>query len=160
MSIWFTHLAAMFGIWWAPDKLDEWMSRKELSQRCYHSFGFQAQYCICFQGRFTEVWFIYSLLSPVQLFVTLWTVAPQAPLSMGFLRQEYWSGLPFPSPGESSRSRDWTQVCIGRWVLCHLSYQEAIPFFLLMSAISLYGYTVDILFIYQHLCLLIIWGND
>ena len=31
--------------------------------------------------------------------VTPWTVAQQAPLSMGFLRQEYWSGLPFPSPG-------------------------------------------------------------
>ena len=31
---------------------------------------------------------------------TLWTVAPQAPLSMGFSRQEYWSGLPFPSPGD------------------------------------------------------------
>ena len=30
---------------------------------------------------------------------TLWTVAFQAPLSMGFSRQEYWSGLPFPSPG-------------------------------------------------------------
>ena len=29
-----------------------------------------------------------------------WTVAHQAPLSMGFLRQEYWSGLPFPSPGD------------------------------------------------------------
>ena len=33
-------------------------------------------------------------------FVTLWTVAHQAPLSMGFPRQEYWSGLPFPSPGD------------------------------------------------------------
>ena len=32
--------------------------------------------------------------------MTLWTVAHQAPLSMDFLRQEYWSGLPFPSPGE------------------------------------------------------------
>ena len=31
--------------------------------------------------------------------VTSWTVAYQAPLSMGFSRQEYWSGLPFPSPG-------------------------------------------------------------
>ena len=31
--------------------------------------------------------------------VTPWTVARQAPLSMGFSRQEYWSGLPFPSPG-------------------------------------------------------------
>ena len=33
----------------------------------------------------------------VQLSVTLWSVAHQAPLSMGFFRQEYWSGLPFPS---------------------------------------------------------------
>jgi len=32
--------------------------------------------------------------------VTPWTVASQAPLSMGFSRQEYWSGLPFPSPGD------------------------------------------------------------
>jgi len=39
-------------------------------------------------------------LSRVQLFETPWTVAGQAPLSMGFSRQEYWSGLPFPSPGD------------------------------------------------------------
>ena len=38
-------------------------------------------------------------LSRVRLFVTLWTVARQAPLSMGFSRQEYCSGLPFPPPG-------------------------------------------------------------
>ena len=38
------------------------------------------------------------MLSHVQFFVTLWTVSHQAPLSMGFSRQEYWSGLPFPSP--------------------------------------------------------------
>ena len=41
-----------------------------------------------------------KLLSPVQLFVTPWTVVYQAPLSMGYLKQEYWSGLPFPSPGD------------------------------------------------------------
>ena len=35
-------------------------------------------------------------------FVTLWTVACQAPLSMGFPRQEYWSGKPFPPPGDLS----------------------------------------------------------
>ena len=40
-----------------------------------------------------------KLLSHVQLFATPWTVACQAPLSMGFSRQEYWSGVPFPSPG-------------------------------------------------------------
>ena len=38
-------------------------------------------------------------LSVVSDSVTPWTVAHQAPLSMGFSRQEYWSGLPFPSPG-------------------------------------------------------------
>ena len=38
-------------------------------------------------------------LSRVRLFATPWTVAYQAPLSMGFSRQGYWSGLPFPSPG-------------------------------------------------------------
>ena len=40
-----------------------------------------------------------KLHSRVRLFATPWTVAPQAPPSMGFSRQEYWSGLPFPSPG-------------------------------------------------------------
>ena len=39
-------------------------------------------------------------LSRVRLFATPWTVARQAPLSMGFSRQGYWSGLPFPSPGD------------------------------------------------------------
>ena len=38
------------------------------------------------------------VLSHVTLFVTPWTVARQPPLSMEFSRQEYWSGLPFPSP--------------------------------------------------------------
>ena len=38
-------------------------------------------------------------LSHVQLFVTLWTITHQAPLSTEFFRQEYWRGLPFPSPG-------------------------------------------------------------
>ena len=41
-----------------------------------------------------------SLLSCVQLFATPWTVAHQALPSVGFSRQEYWRGLPFPSPGE------------------------------------------------------------
>ena len=39
-------------------------------------------------------------LSRVRLFVTQWSVAHQAPQSMGFSRQEYWSGLPFPSAGD------------------------------------------------------------
>ena len=40
------------------------------------------------------------MLSHVQLFVTVWTVTLQAPLSMGFPRQEHWSGLPFPTLGD------------------------------------------------------------
>ena len=44
---------------------------------------------------------------------TPWTVARQAPLSMEFSRQEFWNGLPFPSPGDLPRPRDQTQVfCI------------------------------------------------
>ena len=52
-------------------------------------------------------------LSRVRLFVTPWTVAYEAPLSMGFSKQEYWSGLPFPSPGDLpnlgiiSRQSEW-----------------------------------------------------
>ena len=52
-------------------------------------------------------------LSCVQHFVTPWTVALQAPLSMEFSRQEYWSGFPFPSPWGSSWPKDRTCVsCI------------------------------------------------
>ena len=40
------------------------------------------------------------MLSCIQLLVTPWTVAHQTPLSVGFSRQEYWSGLPFPPPGD------------------------------------------------------------
>ena len=39
------------------------------------------------------------VLSRVRLFTTPWTIARQATLSMGFSKQEYWTGLPFPSPG-------------------------------------------------------------
>ena len=46
------------------------------------------------------LWLKVKSLSHVRLFVTPWTVTYQAPLSMGFSRQEYWSGLPFPSPGD------------------------------------------------------------
>ena len=47
-----------------------------------------------------ECWSEVKSLSRVQLFVTPWTVAYQAPPSMGSSRQECWSGLPFPSPGD------------------------------------------------------------
>ena len=66
------------------------------------------------------------MLSYVQLFVTPWTVAHQAPLSAGFAKQDYWSGLPFPPPGNLPDPRNWTCVscssCSGRWILYHLSH--------------------------------------
>ena len=43
---------------------------------------------------------LFSCLVASDSFATPWTVAHQAPLSTGFSRQEYWSGLPFPSPGD------------------------------------------------------------
>ena len=51
-----------------------------------------------------------QLLSGIRLFATPRTVACQAPLSMEFSRQEYWSGLLFLTPGESSQSRDQNPV--------------------------------------------------
>ena len=59
----------------------------------------------------------------VQLFLIPWTVTRQTPLPVGFPRQEYWSGLPFPSPRESSQPRDRTRIscipCDGRQILYH-----------------------------------------
>ena len=49
--------------------------------------------CVCAQS-----------LSCVRLFTIAWTVAHQAPLSMGLFRQECWSGLPFPPPGDLPKS--------------------------------------------------------
>ena len=61
--------------------------------------------CTCLNPPLQIPWDLHSevkvkSLSRARLFVTPWTVAYQAPLSMGFSRQEYWSGLPFPSPGD------------------------------------------------------------
>ena len=50
-------------------------------------------------GTFCYIHLYTWVLSLVQLFVTPWTTARQSPLSMGFPRQEYWSGLPWPPPG-------------------------------------------------------------
>ena len=66
------------------------------------------------------IWTLLLSLSRIRLLVAPRTVPCQAPLSMGFPRQEYWSGLPFPSPGESFWHRDQTCISwIGRQVLYH-----------------------------------------
>ena len=69
--------------------------------------------CMCMLSRFSRV----------RLFATLWTVARQAPLSMGLSRQECWSRLPCPPPGDLSQARDQNShsyiSSIGRQVLYH-----------------------------------------
>ena len=72
-----------------------------------------------------------QLLNRVWLFVTPWSVALQAPLSVEFSRQEYWSELLFPAPGGSTWPRDWTHTscvfCTGRWILYHWATLLLIP---------------------------------
>ena len=64
-------------------------------------------------------------LSHVRLFATPWTVACQAYPSMEFSRQEYWSGLPFPSPGDLAHQGSNLGLPHCRQTLCCLSHQES-----------------------------------
>ena len=70
-----------------------------------------------------------SCFIPVQLFAIIWSIVCQPSLSMGFSRQEYWSGVAVPSFAGSSQPRDRTRVsyvsCIGRRVLYHRATWEA-----------------------------------
>ena len=60
-------------------------------------YGQRVCVCVCPRTRLcTCTW----SLSQVHLFATAWTIACQVPLSMEFPKQDYWSGLPFPSPGD------------------------------------------------------------
>ena len=63
------------------------------------------------------------MLSHSFMFDCLWPVACQAPLSMGFSRQEYWSGLPYPSPGDLPDPRIKPGLLHYRQILCWLSHQ-------------------------------------
>ena len=74
--------------------------------------------------------------------VTPWTVAPWAPLSLGFPRQEYWSGLPFPSPGSLPDPEIDMYLLLCRWILYRWAIWEALPalcvgFILLPYSLSL-----------------------
>ena len=62
-------------------------------------------------------------LSRVQLFATPWTIAYQVPRSMGFSRQEYWNGLPFPSPGDLPNQGSNPDLPHCRQTLNHLNHQ-------------------------------------
>ena len=73
-------------IWTTPLKDFHWAQK--------HCFVYPLCVCVC-----------ASHFNPVWLFVILWTIAHQPPLSMGFSRQEYWSGLPCPSPWDLPDTR-------------------------------------------------------
>ena len=66
-------------------------TQKKKNERSNHEKPWRKVKCLCC---------VLSSFSHVWLFVTPWTVVCQVPLSMGFYRQEYWSGLPFPSAGD------------------------------------------------------------
>ena len=101
-----------------------------------------------------------KLLSRVRLFATPWTAAYQAPPSMGFSRQEYWSGVPLPSPAFALRFVNnvyvtaeiiyrtacapheavaWSLVVCGRPVQLHLKGDRNYDYFTTMSAGSATG---------------------
>ena len=75
---------------------------------------------------------VLSHFSHVQLLATLWTVARQAPLPMGFSSQEYWSGLPFPSsedlpyPGIEPKSPAASGLQVDSLPLSHWGLNSAI----------------------------------
>ena len=70
----------------------------------------------CGKRSFPLIVLCIQLLSHVRLFSTPWTVAHQAPVSIGFPRQEYWSRLPFPSPGTSpTQGSNLHVLCLLHW---------------------------------------------
>ena len=80
---WHEYLSSILSSWPLISYLSLYLHTRHLLCSCV---------CVCARVRVCS-------LSRVQLFATPWTVSRQAPLSVGFLRQEYWSGLPFPPPG-------------------------------------------------------------
>ena len=79
----------LFALPWISEILSSILQRLHITW-----IRIQTYVCVCCA--------MLSCFSRVRLFVTVWTVAHQAPLSMGFSRQEYWSGLPRPPPGDLS----------------------------------------------------------
>ena len=82
-----------------PAMWENWVQSLGLGRSTGEGNGYRLQYSDLENSMDRKKVKVKSL-SHVSLFATLWTAAHQAPLSMGFSRQEYWSGLPFPSPGD------------------------------------------------------------
>ena len=77
--------------------------------------------CLSLKGVSTEAnYYLFSHQITSDSSVTPWTVAYQAPLSMDFSRQEYWSGLPFPSPGD-------LLISTGMWIFFFFFFNTEPP---------------------------------
>ena len=110
------HCCILIGINWKPPQTSKTIGMaKELT----YNMTFSACQMRVIQTLYYAMLSCFSCVWPC---ATLWTVAHQASLSMAFSRQEYWSGFPCLSSGESSWPRDQSYVsyvsCIGRRVLC------------------------------------------
>ena len=84
------------------------------------------------------------LLSVIQSCPTLcdpWTVACQAPLSMGFPRQQYWSGLPFPSPGLQTSKIRQEEIANIHTVFMEMKIKEKIPCGLIHQQVKLFFFS-------------------
>ena len=101
-----------------------WSSEKDLPTSCLEGLGL-----IAGDWESTVVIVLAQTLSHAWFYVTLWTVAHQAPLTMGFSWQECWSGLPFPPlrdlPNLGIKPVSLNVSCIGRQVLYHWATWEA-----------------------------------
>ena len=85
----FLQIACSVPVWWT--NVESVVSEIEMKWKCKNISSF-LDICVCVC--------VCVCVSRVPLFMTPWIVAHQAPLSMEFSRQEYWSRLPFPSPGD------------------------------------------------------------
>ena len=85
------------------EETTEWEKTRDLFKKIRDTKGiFHAQMCTIKDRNARDLTSVklFSRVFVTQTLVTQWTVASQVPSSMGFSRQEYWSGLPFPSPGD------------------------------------------------------------
>ena len=90
-----------------------WQRRRKISRGKKALRGKGNIKSLCFTRETNIMLCVHAkLLSHVQLFATLWTIGHQAPLSMGFSRQGYWSGLPCPPPGDLPNPGIGTRVSL------------------------------------------------
>ena len=97
---------------------------------------------LCMETLFTFSAFMLICFSHIQFCETLWTISYQAPLPMGFSRQEYWSGLPCPPPGDLPNpgiksASLWSLALAGRFFTTSATWEALHPLSISLTHISL-----------------------